>query len=352
MPFLNPITAKRLGRFRRLKRGYYSFLMLVVLTVISLFSDFVANKRAIVVSYGGELYFPTFAFHDMATFDQEDEYGFDDGEADYLALQARSDAADDGNWVWMPLVPFDPYEPDFNYDAPPPNAPDSRHWFGTDSQGRDVFARLLYGFRISIFFAVALVFTGQLVGTLIGSMQGFLGGRFDIVSQRIIEVWSTLPFLYVVILLATFFKPSFLLLLVIMALFEWIRMTYYMRTEIYREKTKEYCLAARSFGASRRRLILKHLLPNCLTPLVTITPFAIVGAISALTALDYLGYGLPAPTPSWGEMIDQAMDSQNRDKIWLSIAPFSAISITLLLVTMIGESIREAFDPKQYAQYR
>ncbi len=352
MPFSDPITAKRLRRFRRLKRGYYSFLVLVGLTVLSLFSNFIAHKRAIVVSYQDQIYFPTFRFYDMATFGQEDEYGFDDVEADYLALQSFFEASDSGDWVWMPLVPYDPYEPDFDYDAPPPNAPDGRHWFGTDSQGRDVFARLLYGFRISIFFAVTLVFVGQLLGTIIGAMQGFLGGRFDILSQRFIEVWSTLPFLYVVILLATFFKPSFLLLLAIMGLFEWIRMTYYMRTEIYREKTKEYCLAARSFGASRRRQIFKHLLPNCLTPLVTITPFAIVGAISALTALDYLGYGLPAPTPSWGEMIDQAMDSQNRDKIWLSIAPFSAISLTLLLVTMIGESIREAFDPKQYAHYR
>ena len=137
-----------------------------------------------------------------------------------------------------------------------------------------------------------------------------------------------------------------------MSLFEWIRMTYYMRTEMYREKTKEYCLAARSFGASRWRLIFRHLLPNCLTPLVTITPFAVVGAITTLTALDYLGYGMPAPTPSWGEMIDQALRSHNRDKIWLSVAPFSAISVTLLLVTLIGESIREAFDPKQYAHYR
>lgn len=349
---LNPITVKRLQRFRRIRRGFYSFVILMTLTVLSLFANFIANRRAIAVYYEGELYFPTFTYRDMATFGQQDEYGFDDVEADYVALEAQFEADGEGNWVLMPLVPFDPYEPDFNYLRPPPNAPDGRHWFGTDSQGRDVFARLLYGFRISIFFALALVFVGEAMGTAIGSLQGFLGGRFDIFSQRLIEVWSTMPFLYVVILLATFFKPSFLLLLAIMGLFEWIRMTYYMRTEMYREKTKEYCLAARSFGASRRRLIFRHLLPNCLTPLVTITPFAIVGAISALTALDYLGYGLPAPTPSWGEMIDQALTSHNRDKLWLSVAPFSAISITLLLVTLIGESIREAFDPKQYAHYR
>jgi microcin C transport system permease protein len=349
---LNPITVKRLQRFRRIRRGFYSFVILSTLTLLSLFSNYLANRRAIVVSYEGGLYFPTFKYHDMATFGQQDEYGFEDVEADYLALQARFALEDSGDWVLMPPVPFDPYEPDFDYDEPPPNAPDGRHWFGTDSQGRDVLARLLYGFRISILFAGILVFVGQAAGTAIGSLQGFLGGRFDIYSQRFIEVWSTLPFLYVVILLATFFKPGFLLLLAIMSLFEWIRMTYYMRTEMYREKTKEYCLAARSFGASRWRLIFRHLLPNCLTPLVTITPFAVVGAITTLTALDYLGYGMPAPTPSWGEMIDQALRSHNRDKIWLSVAPFSAISVTLLLVTLIGESIREAFDPKQYAHYR
>ena len=348
---LDPITRKRLRRFRRIKRGYYSFLILTGLTVVSLFSDYVANRRAIVVSYQDELYFPTFKFYDMATFGQQDEYGFDDVEADYVALQQQFRAREGDGWVLMPLVPYDPYEPDFGYDEPPPNPPDRRHWIGTDSQGRDVFARLLYGFRISIFFAISLIVVSEVIGTVIGSMQGFVGGRFDIFSQRFIEIWSTMPFLYVIILLATFFKPSFLLLLGIMGLFEWIRMTYYMRTEIYREKTKEYCLAARSFGASRWRLIFRHLLPNCMTPLVTITPFAIVGAISALTALDYLGYGLPAPTASWGEMIDQAMASHNRDKIWLSIAPFTAISVTLLLVTLIGESIREAFDPKQYAHY-
>ncbi len=349
---IDPLTKKRFQRFRGIKRGYYSFLALLALTVISLFANFIANRRAIAVSHDGHLYFPTFSFYDMATFGQQDEYGFDDAEANYVALKKRFEEEGKGDWVWMPLVPYDPYEPDFDYAEPPPNPPDSRHWFGTDSQGRDVFARLLYGFRISIFFALTLVAVGQALGTTIGSLQGFIGGRFDMLSQRFIEIWASMPFLYVVIVIATFFKPSFLMLLGIMALFTWISITYFMRTEMYREKTREYCLAARSFGASKARMIFKHLLPNCLTPLVTFTPFAIVGAIASLTSLDYLGYGLPAPTPSWGEMIDQAMQSQNRDKLWLSIAPFSAISVTLLLVTLIGESIREAFDPKQYARYR
>jgi ABC-type microcin C transport system permease subunit YejE len=235
----------------------------------------------------------------------------------------------------------------------PPNSPDfrRRHYLGTDSQGRDVASRLLYGFRISIFFALFLVFIGQAIGTLIGSLQGYLGGRFDILSQRFIEILVSIPFLYVVIILAALLTPSFWLLVGIMAIFQWISITYYMRTEMYREKTREYCLAAKSYGASHLRIIFRHLLPNCLTPLVTFTPFAVVGAIFALTGLDYLGYGLPAPTPSWGQLLDQALLQENRDKLWLTLAPFGAIAITLILVVFIGESVREAFDPKQYAKY-
>jgi microcin C transport system permease protein len=235
----------------------------------------------------------------------------------------------------------------------PPNPPHAarEHYLGTDSQGRDVASRLLYGFRISIFFALFLVLIGQAVGTLIGSLQGYLGGRFDILSQRFIEILMSIPFLYVVIILAALLTPSFWLLVGIMALFQWISITFYMRTEMYREKTREYCLAAKSYGASHLRIIFRHLLPNCLTPLVTFTPFAVVGAIFALTGLDYLGYGLAAPTPSWGQLLDQALLPENRDKLWLTLAPFSAIAITLILVVFIGESVREAFDPKQYAKY-
>jgi microcin C transport system permease protein len=186
---------------------------------------------------------------------------------------------------------------------------------------------------------------------LVGSLQGYLGGRFDMISQRVIEVLVSIPFLYVVIILAALVQPSFWLLVFIMALFQWISITFFMRTEMYREKTREYCLAARSYGASHLRIVFRHLLPNCLTPLVTFTPFAVVGAIFALTGLDYLGYGLPAPTPSWGELIDQALQSSNRDKLWLTLAPFTALTITLVLVVFIGESVREAFDPKRYARY-
>lgn len=375
---IDPLTMKRLNRFRRIKRGYYSFLLLVGLFVLSLVAELIANDRALMVNYQGKMYFPTYRWIPMEVFGQEDEYGFDDVEADYWLLQSemrelkaefKETLAASGmteaqlleaeprfkrkdGWVLMPPIRFDPFEPDFTYDSPPPNAPDSKHFLGTDGQGRDVMARLLYGFRISMVFALLLVLLAQGIGTIIGSLQGFLGGTFDLISQRVIEIWGTLPFLFVVVILASLFSVNVVVLVFIFGFFNWITITYYMRTEMYREKTREYCLAAKSYGASNWRIMTRHLLPNCLTPLVTYTPFFVIGAIFSLTALDYLGYGLPPPTPSWGELIQQGMQSDNRDKVWLSVSPFVAISFTLTLVSFIGESVREAFDPKQYARYK
>ena len=448
---IDPITKRRFARFRRIKRGYYALIALVTMTILSIFAPYLAESRALVVLYNGHLYFPTFQYFNMQTFHQAPPAGWTSEllETDYFRLQgdwqaeralyreARRQARNDpqtladveakfpdrGNYVLMPIIPWDPYQSDFwsveilndiqtlissrnyasaeslarhnrldsladaikdgsltraladpkrapNHDLAslahgssmgvlsglgevPPNPPNLRrgHYLGTDTQGRDVASRLLYGFRISIFFALFLVIFGQAIGTTVGALQGYLGGRFDLVSQRLIEVLISIPFLYVVIILAALFVPNFWLLLIIMALWQWIDITFYMRTEMYREKTKEYCLAARSYGASHLRIIFRHLLPNCLTPLVTFTPFAMVAAIFALTALDYLGYGLPPPTPSWGELIDQALQAENRDKLWLIFAPFGAITLTLALVVLIGESVREAFDPKQYSGY-
>lgn len=448
---LDPITRKRLERFRRIRRGYYSSIILGAAIVLSVFSPYLAESRALLVWYDGRLYLPTFEYFPMETFGQEPPpaWGVEDLETEYLRLQSewrlerelhereRDQVGTDpavvaaldarypnrGNFVVMPPIPWDPYQNDFWYNeilndvqdlldagnrseaaqlarrdglrelaeaietggidammadpersatgdltglartgampsladlaAVPPTPPDfrRRHYFGTDSQGRDVASRLLYGFRISVFFALFLVLIGQAIGTVIGSLQGYVGGRLDILSQRLIEVLIAVPFLYVVIIMAALFSPTFWMLLGIMAVFQWISITFFMRTEMYREKTREYCLAARSYGASHLRIIFRHLLPNCLTPLVTFTPFAVVGAIFALTGLDYLGYGLPAPTPSWGELIDQALQLENRDRLWLILAPFGALTVTLMLVVFIGESVREAFDPKRYAKY-
>ena len=422
---LDPITRKRFQRFRRIRRGYYSFVILIAAIVLSIFAPYLAESRALLVWHNGTLYLPTFQFYDMNTFGQAPPPDWDTGEleTEYLRLQREWAVDNRDSVVIMPPIPWNPYENDFWYNeilneiqalldagnAPaaarlarrdgleelagaiasgeierlladpersptgnlvglarggtmasleglgqaPPTPPDAsrRHYLGTDSQGRDVAARLLYGFRISIFFAIFLVVFGQVIGTFVGSLQGYLGGRFDIISQRVIEVLISIPFLYVVIIMAALFAPSFWMLLGIMALFQWITITFYMRTEMYREKTREYCLAAKSYGSSHLRVIFRHLLPNTLTPLVTFTPFAVVAAIFALTSLDYLGYGLPAPTPSWGELIDQALQIENRNRLWLTLAPFGALTLTLVLVVFIGESVREAFDPKQYARY-
>ncbi|MCC5876879.1 MAG: ABC transporter permease subunit [Candidatus Sumerlaeia bacterium] len=348
---MSPVTRRRVARFRRIKRGYWSFLILTILFVLSLFAELVANNRAIIVYYEGQFFFPTYAqFYEMDVFGQEDEFGFTDVEADYRAM--REQFAGTSNWVLMPPIPFNPIEMDFTYDAPPPNPPDGRHILGTDTRGRDVAARLIYGFRICMLFALALTLVTTIVGTIIGCIQGYMSGWFDILSQRVIEVWQSLPFLFIVIVLATVVRPGFWTLLAVMAVFGWMGITYYMRTEMYREKSREYCLAARSLGASNGRIVFLHLLPNALTPLVTFTPFAVVSGIFALTALDFLGYGLQPPTPSWGELLSQALSPGNRRNLWLVLSPFAAISITLILVTLIGEAVREAFDPKQFARYK
>ena len=319
--------------------------------VLSFFSEYLANHRAIVVSYEGKWYFPTWKFLPMATFGQEDEFGANDTEANYRAMAEQFRAT--RNWVIMPPIPFNPTENDLDfYTESPPHPPDARHLLGTDGQGRDILARLLYGFRLSILFALTVTILSMSLGVVVGCLQGYIGGRFDLISQRFVEVWSTLPDLYIIILMGVFFKPSFGLLTTCLVLFAWIGITYYMRAEMYREKAREYALAARAMGAGPLRIVFVHLLPNCLTPIVTLAPFAIIGGIFSLTALDFLGYGLPAPTPSWGELIEQAIDSSNRGKMWLVISPFAAIVVTLTLVTLIGESIREAFDPRQYSRYR
>lgn len=343
----SPLTLKRLKRFKRIRRGYYSFLILIVAIIVSCFSEVIANHRALIVNYNGKTYYPIFRYFPGTVFGLSD-----DKEPNYRELHRQFKEQNQGNSVLLPLIPYGPYEYDFEDPTPPPHAPSHKHWLGTDDRGRDVFVRLLYGFRTAIFFSMILTFMSQAIGTFVGCAMGYFGNWVDLVGQRFIEIWSNVPYLYFVIILASLFNPSFFLLLLIMVLFEWISLTYFMRTEVYREKSKDYCAAALASGGTHWRVIFKHLLPNALVPLVTLFPFQLIGGISSLTALDFLGYGLPPPTPSWGELMKQAIELENRTRIWLSLSPFLAISITLLLVTFIGEALREAFDPKEYAPYQ
>ena len=356
---LNPVTKKKLERFYKIKRGYYSLVILSLLILFSLFAEFFINSKALVVKYDGKMYFPTYASeYSGKTFGQEYDY-----EAEYRNLKKAFKKQDQGNWVLMPFFPYDPYETIERYEksnvigmqplvSPPPNPPDfsQQVYLGTDTAGRDILARLIYGFRIAILFSFALVVLTYSVGISVGCMMGYFGGMFDMVMQRIIEIWSNVPFLYVVIIVASMMeKPSFSMLLIIMAFFGWYGITYYLRAATYKEKAREYVMAARSLGASPFRVIFKHIIPNTISIIVTFAPFAISGGIVSLTSLDYLGFGLPAPTPSWGELLDQG--SENIDAWWIVTSVVFMMVIVLTMVTFIGEAIREAFDPKKFAIY-
>lgn len=347
---LNPITQRRWQRFRSLKRGYYSGWLLLILTLASLFAEVWINHRALIVSDGQRWHFPTYG-----SIIPGRTLGLDyDYETDYREL-ARQYAEDDNpdTWVLMPPVPWSPLENDLIEQQFPPFAPDPEraHWLGTDTTGRDVLARLVYGFRIAILFSLVLLALSYLIGVSIGCLMGFFGGRFDLFSQRVIEVWSNIPTLYVIMIVASIVpQPSFWTLLGIMVIFGWPAMTWYMRTATYRENARDYVLAARALGAGPGRLIFRHILPNTISTIITFIPFSVAGGITALTALDYLGFGLPPPTPSWGELLKQGTD--NLESYWIVSSVVAAMTLVLILVTFVGEAIREAFDPKTFSYYR
>ena len=348
---------KRIRKFQRLRRGYYSFLIVAVGYVASFFLPLLANGTPLAVKYHGRYVFPIGTFHNATEFGQNAI-----GEPDYRALKAQFRAEGAGNWVLMPPYPYGPNESLLDLPGTPPNAPSGEHLFGTDDRGRDVLVRLAYGFNVSMTFAILVMLSGYAVGIAIGAVIGYFGGRIDILGQRAIEIWSSLPFLYTIIIISSIVvpiylpgrnllvQPSFWLLVFILAAFDWMGITYYIRGEFYREKAKDYVAAAIATGVSESGIMFRHILPNALTPVVSFAPFTIVANISALVALDFLGFGLPAPTPSWGELIGQGME--NLTKWWLVFYPLGVMFLTLLLVVFIGEAVREAFDPKEYSRLR
>ena len=339
------ILRKRWLKFKTLKRGYYSLVVLTALYGISFFQPLLINNRALVVHYEGEYYFPSISgYIPGKTFGQDVP-----GEARYRILKAKFKDGQD-NWVLMPPYPYSPYE-DITFEGNKMYSPPSnKHWLGTDNTGRDVFARLCYAFNISISFALILTVINYIFGVLIGGAMGYFGGKFDLFFQRLIEIWSSLPMLFVIIIISSILMPSFFLLIGIYTLVNWISMTYLMRAEFYREKAKDYVAAALSMGQSDFKVMCKHILPNSLEPIITYFPFTIIGGISALVGLDYLGFGLAPPTPSWGQMLDVGL--QNISKWWMVFSPVSAQFLTLLSIVFIGEGVREAFDPKVYSRLR
>lgn len=341
---LNPIAKRRWQRFRQIKRGYLSLWVLGGLIALTLIAELLVSNRAVIVHYQDQWYFPTYgAVLSGKTFGLDYDY-----ETDYKTLQKQF-AQEKNNWVLMPLVPYSAFETDLVSNEFPPLAPSAQHWLGTDTTGRDILARLVYGFRIAIAFSVALLFFEYLIGITIGCLMGYWGGAFDLVFQRIIEVWSNIPTLYVIMIVASIVPPGFWTLLLIMIAFSWTGMTWYMRTASYRENTRDYVLAARAIGAGGGRIIFRHILPNSISTVVTFIPFSVAAGVTALTALDYLGFGLPPPTPSWGELLKQGTD--NLESPWIVSSVVVAMTLVLMLVTFIGEAIREAFDPKVFRIY-
>ncbi|WP_210425149.1 ABC transporter permease [Spongiibacter thalassae] len=343
----NPVARKRWQRFKQSRRGYISACLLILLTGLSFAAEMLASHRALVVYYQGELYFPTYgATHSGRDFGLDYAY-----EVNYRELKSQFANADEGNWVLMPPVPFGPLETDLIAGDFPPHAPSltSGHLLGTDTSGRDVFARLIYGFRTAMVFSLLLLGFTYLVGVAIGCLMGYWGGKFDLFFQRIIEIWSNIPFLYVIMIVASVITPGFWTLLLIMAFFGWTSMTWYMRTATYKEMARDYVMAARALGASGSRIVFRHILPNSVSTLITFVPFSVAGGITSLTALDYLGFGLPPPTPSWGELLKQG--TENLESLWLVGSVVTAMTLILMLVAYVGEAIRDAYDPRKFSFY-
>jgi len=341
VPSLSP-SQRVWQRFRQDRRGYISLLIFSVLFVISLFAEFISNDRPLLVRYYGQWMVPI--AHDYS----EKVFGGDfESPADYLDPFIRQQLSKDGNWA---IYPVNHYRHDtLNYfsKSPNPAPPSLDNWFGTDDRGRDVLARLLYGFRISILFGLALTITGIVLGVITGAVQGYFAGRTDLLFQRFMEIWGSMPELYLLIIFASIFEPSILLLLLLLSLFGWMGLSDYVRADFLRNRHLDYVQAARALGLSNAQIIWRHVLPNSLTPVVTFLPFRMSAAILALTSLDFLGLGVPPSMPSFGELLAQGKN--NLDAWWIALSTFMVLTITLLLLTNIGDALRNSLDVRRKA---
>lgn len=327
-------------RFKRNKRGYYSLILFAILFGLSLSAELISNDAPLLVKYNGSFYFPVFVSYPEVTFGGDFET-----ETDYRDPFVLQKLSKSGNFVLFP-----PNRNSYNtinqqIVGPVPSPPTRQNFFGTDDRGRDVLARIIYGFRLSILFGLALTFTGTLVGIVAGAVQGYLGGRTDLIFQRFIEIWGAMPELYLLIIFASIFQPSILLLLVLLSLFSWMGLSDYVRAEFLRGRNLEYVKAARALGVGNVTIMWRHLLPNGLTPVITFLPFRISAAILALTSLDFLGLGVPPSTPSLGELLAQGKG--NVEAWWLSLSAFMVLVGMLILLIFIGEALRETYDPRK-----
>ncbi|NOI13533.1 ABC transporter permease [Vibrio hepatarius] len=335
----NPLNEARWLRFKANKRGYWSLWVFMVLFVISLFAELIANDKPLLVEYNSQWYYP------IAEQYAETEFGGEfETEADYTDPYVIELIEENGYIVW-PLIRFSYDTINFNISGSVPSAPDDVNWLGTDDKGRDVLARIIYGFRISVLFGFVLTIISSVIGVAVGATQGYYGGWLDLFGQRFIEVWSGMPTLFLLIILSSFVEPNFWWLLGIMVAFSWMSLVGVVRAEFLRCRNFDYVRAAHAMGVSDKRIMLRHMLPNAMVASLTMMPFILSGSVTTLTSLDFLGFGLPAGSPSLGELLAQG--KANLQAPWLGFSAFFVLSLMLTLLVFVGEAVRDAFDPHQ-----
>ena len=327
-------------RFRRNPLGFWSLVIFSALVVLSLFADVLSTDKPLIVRYEGQTYFPVLRDYSEKTFG-----GDFDTPADYLDPFIEQRITQGGNWAIYAPNRYGPGT--LNYFSKPPNpaAPSGENLLGTDERGRDLLAQLIYGFRVSVLFALALTVIGVVLGVATGAVQGFFGGKIDLTFQRLIEIWSAMPELYLLIIFSAIFTPSVALLLILLSLFGWMGLSDYVRAEFLRNRQMDYVRAARALGVGNLQIMWRHILPNSMVPVVTFLPFRMSAAILALTSLDFLGLGVPPGTPSLGELLSQGKG--NIDAWWISLSTFVVLVVTLMLLTFMGDALRDALDPRK-----
>lgn len=334
----NPLWQQKIQTFKNNRRAYYSLIIFVFLFTASLFAELIANDKPLLVQYQSQWYFPVFKDYPETTFGGDFE-----SSTDYKDHYIQQLIEQNGFLLW-PIIPYRYNTHALDLDTPAPSKPDNKHWLGTDDQARDVLARVIYGFRISVLFAILLTLGCSVIGIFVGALQGYLGGWVDLLGQRFLEVWSGLPVLFVLIILANMVTPSFFWLLLIMLLFGWTSLVDVVRAETLKTRKLEYVTAARALGISNTAILLRHILPNASVAALTFLPFLMTGAITTLTSLDFLGFGLPPDSASLGELLAQGKN--NIQAPWLGLSGFFSIAILLSLLVFIGEGVRDAFDPR------
>ena len=337
---VTPLTRRRLENFRANKRGYYSPWIFLAMFTVSLFSEFIANDRPIVMYHEGSLFFPVFV-----TYTEEQLGGEFKTEAKYEDPFVQQMVEASGGWMLWPPIRYSYDTVDWYIEQAAPAPPSAQHWLGTDDGARDVVARLLYGFRLSVSFGLALTLIASVIGITVGAVQGYYGGLVDLFGQRVIEIWAGLPMLFLLIILSSIVEPSALWLLLLLVLFSWMALVGVVRAEFLRTRNYDHVRAARSLGVSDATIMFKHVLPNAMVATLTYLPFILNGSITTLTALDFLGFGLPPGSPSLGELLAQG--KSNIQSPWLGLTGFATLAIMLTLLIFVGEAVRDAFDPRR-----